>query len=122
MCEVLCDKCGQPWGDGGSIDLRINHRMCAACTEEWRKDEGKGTDMRIPPGGVWIGAAMIRRETIKRLEAFASGGFDLVWRTNPNGKPDDWILPADVHIMLKTLRQSSKANKALLDIIKGLTE
>lgn len=37
--DILCDKCGQPWGDGGSIDLRINHRMCAACTEEWRKDE-----------------------------------------------------------------------------------
>ena len=36
--DIMCDQCGKPWGDGGSIDLRINHRMCAACTDEWHKE------------------------------------------------------------------------------------
>lgn len=48
---------------------------------------------------------MIDKETIERLEAFAKGGFDLCWRTNPDGKPNNWILPADVHAVLKELRE-----------------
>ena len=53
MCEILCDKCGQPWGDGGSIDIRINHRMCSACTEEWRKETDKADAKEaMPPFGL----------------------------------------------------------------------
>lgn len=66
----------------------------------------------------WRGAAMIRKETIERLEEFAKSGHDMCWRD----AEEDWIMPADVYVMIKTLRQSAVDNKALLDANDALVK